>query len=62
MAQCRRMSPYQIWLADQLEKNRPPTIEMIDEKGIWDISEAVWIDRLRHQGHQLLNVASVVAG
>lgn len=38
----------------------PPVIEVIEENGIWDISEAVWIDRFRHQGEPLLNKASVV--
>lgn len=39
----------------------PPIIEVLDEHGIWDISEAVWIDRLRRDGAPLLNVASVIA-
>jgi len=37
-----------------------PIIEVIDENGIWDISEAVWIDRLRAAGEPLFNVLSVV--
>jgi len=55
-----RLSPAERWLDAELEKNHPPTIHMLDERGQWDISEAVWIDRLRHQGHKLLNVQSVV--
>ena len=37
-----------------------PEIAVIDHEGIWDISEAVWIDRLRSQGARLLNVMSIV--
>jgi hypothetical protein len=53
----RRLSPVKSWL-DGLPSR--PLIEVIDEAGTWDISEAVWIDRLRHRGEPLLNVASVV--
>lgn len=45
------------WI-DQLPTS--PVIEVIVENGIWDISEAVWIDRLSHRGEPLLNKASVV--
>jgi hypothetical protein len=38
----------------------PPIIEVIDDNGIWDVSEAVWIDRLRKQGEPLFNIMSVV--
>jgi len=51
------LSPVKKWL-DSLPC--PPIIEVIEEKGIWDLSEAVWIDRLRHRGEPLLNKAGVV--
>jgi hypothetical protein len=52
------LSKAQKWIASL---PAPPVIELIDAKGIWDISEAVWIDRLRTRGEPLLNVLSVVA-
>jgi hypothetical protein len=52
------LSKAQKWIATL---PTPPIIELIDAKGIWDISEAVWIDRLRTRGEPLLNVLSVVA-
>ena len=55
-----RKSPCQKWLARLETEGRQPVIEIIDENGIWDISEAVWIDRYRTKGAQLLNVLSVV--
>lgn len=33
---------------------------MLDDQGTWDITEAVWIDRLTRDGADLLNVASRV--
>lgn len=54
-----RLTPIKCWL-DGL--GVPPVIEVIDHEGIWNISEAVWIDRYRRQGEPLLNIASVVAG
>jgi hypothetical protein len=55
--QGRRLSRVQQWLSSL---DSPPIIEVIDPKGIWDISEVVWIDRLRNAGHPLLNVQSLV--
>jgi hypothetical protein len=52
------LSKAQKWIA---RLPTPPVIELIDGKEIWDISEAVWIDRLRTRGEPLLNVKSVVA-
>ena len=61
LRQCKergaRLTKTKAWL-DSLTS--PPIIEVVDENGIWDISEAVWIDRLLRQDEPLLNVASVV--
>lgn len=53
----KNLSPAQRWL-DSL--GFKPEISVLDREGIWDISEAVWIDRCRRDGHPLLNVISVV--
>jgi hypothetical protein len=53
-----RLSPVKAWIADL---SAPPIVEVLDANGIWDVSEAVWIDRLRTRGEPLLNVQSVVA-
>ncbi len=57
----QRLSPVQQWIYDNDAMGIPVEIEVIDKQGIWDISEAVWIDRLRRDGHPLLNVAGIVA-
>lgn len=59
-AQTRPRSPVERWIASLLANGAAPIIEVIDRQGIWDISEAVWIDRLRSAGADLLNVLSVV--
>lgn len=51
------LSKFKLWL-ESLPS--PPVIEVVDEKGVWDISEAVWVDRMRQRGEPLFNVASVV--
>lgn len=53
----RSLSPAQRWLDSLSDK---PEITVLDRNGVWDISEAVWIDRCRRDGHPLLNVMSVV--
>ena len=45
------------WLSDHMNQ---PHIEVIQVDAEWHTAEAVWIDRARKAGHQLLNVASVV--
>ncbi len=52
------LSPVQLWIASRLPA--VPIMEVIDAEGIWDISEAVWIDRYSAKGHELLNVLSRV--
>lgn len=52
------MSPVMRWLESL---GCEPQIEVLDRNGIWDISEAVWIDRCRRDGEPLKNVASVIA-
>lgn len=54
----RTLSPAQRKIASM---GSSPRIEMVDEFGVWDISEAVWIDRYLTKGHPLLNVLSRVA-
>jgi hypothetical protein len=56
----KRLRPILRWFNGVLEKGKTPFIEAIDVNGIWDVSEIVWIDRLRSQGHPILNVQSVV--
>jgi hypothetical protein len=55
-----RLSPVETWVANIIGNGGMPIIEVIDKQGMWDISEAVWIDRLRMQGCKLLNVSSLV--
>lgn len=54
------LSPAQKWIYMMMSIDAKITIDLIDGNGIWDISEAVWIDRLRAQGHPLRNVMSVI--
>jgi hypothetical protein len=54
------LSPVQWRLQFLREQGIKAQIDIIDNHAKWDISEAVWIDRLRAQGMKLLNVASVV--
>lgn len=53
----RKLTPVKRWI-DGLTS--PPVIDVIEPQGIWDISEAVWIDRLLQRGEPLLNMASLV--
>lgn len=54
----RPLTRFKKWLA---RLPHPPIIEVIDENGVWDISEAVWIERYLVAGHPLFNIQSVVA-
>ena len=56
----RRLSMAQQWLRNVMAMGRTPIIEVIDPDGVWDTSEAVWIDRLIAAGHPLTNVLSLV--
>jgi hypothetical protein len=53
----RRLTRFKKWLISLRE---PPIIEVIDENGVWDTSEAVWIERYLVAGHPLFNLQSVV--
>jgi hypothetical protein len=53
----RQLTRFKKWL-DRLP--HPPIIEVIDENGVWDTSEAVWIERYLVAGHPLFNLQSVV--
>jgi hypothetical protein len=56
----KRLTPAQAWIRDVLAVGLHPIIEVIDREGVWDVSEAVWIDRLAQAGHPLKNVLSRV--
>lgn len=56
--QGRHLTPAMRWIESL---GHEPDMEILDRNGIWDISEAVWIDRLRRAGEPLTNIASVVA-
>jgi GIY-YIG catalytic domain-containing protein len=53
-------SPLQRWLMQCKQEQRRVVMDLIDLDGQWNISEAVWIDRLTRGGHNLLNVLSRV--
>ena len=56
----KRLSPPQEWIKRPLEKGTKPVMTILEEKGVWDVTEAVWIDRLAHEGVHLLNIAARV--
>ena len=56
----RRLSPVQKRLKELTAANLKPAAELLELYGRWDITEAVWIDRLRQRGETLLNVLSLV--
>jgi hypothetical protein len=56
----KRLSPFHRWLDSASEKGLEVHISCVDRNGVWDVSEAVWIDRMIAAGHPLLNVRSVV--
>lgn len=50
---CRKSdSPVNVWLRGALDVN----IFMIDSNATWDVSEILYIDRYRREGHELTNV------
>ena len=53
----KRSAPVSRWIKS-LEY--APIIEIVDSKAVWDITEAVVIDRLIKNNHKLLNVCSVI--
>jgi hypothetical protein len=56
--QKRSLRPVHAWLLELANAGFKPTIEILDDNGLWDIAEAVWIDRLTNEGCQLLNRAA----
>lgn len=56
----KKLNPCQVWISSLLEAGMAPEIHIIDNTGIWDVTEAVWIDRLLREGHPLKNVAGIV--
>ena len=61
-ARKQRLSPVGTWISGLMASGRYPVLDIIDPNGIWDVSEAVWIDRLRRRGADLLNVLALVDG
>lgn len=55
------LSPAQKWLRDLRTIGATPAMEVLSYNGLWDATEAVWIDRMRARGEPLLNVAGFVA-
>lgn len=55
-----RLSPVQGWVHSLLLAGKEPVIEVLDGNGVWDVSEAAWIERLIAGGERLLNVSSVL--
>lgn len=56
----QNLSPVQRWLRNMRNEGRKAIIQIIDANAKWDISEAVWIERLNKDGARLLNVSSIV--
>lgn len=55
------LSPCLRWVKSILDRGAEPNIKMLDPKGVWDASEAAWIERLTAQGENLLNVQRRIA-
>jgi hypothetical protein len=56
----RRLTPVEVWIAGLMLKGCEPVIEMLAPDAVWDVTEIVLMDRLRREGHPLLNVVGVV--
>lgn len=54
------LSPVQRHIQAMRHAGNTPIIQIIDHEGQWDVSEAVWIDRLIRDGANLLNILSRV--
>jgi hypothetical protein len=54
------LSPAQMAIHEMLGDGLEPIIQIIDRKGIWDVTEAVWIDRFKREGVPILNVDGTV--
>ena len=50
-------TPAKRWIASL---GHAPILEVIDANATWDVTEAVWINRLRERGHPILNVLAIV--
>lgn len=44
------------WLAGELKAKRNVTIRALDDNATWNVSEVLWIERMKQEGHPLLNV------
>jgi hypothetical protein len=49
-------TPFHAWLLAQIEHETPWSITILDRNGTWDVSEILWIHKLREEGYPLLNV------
>ena len=60
LARGRKLYPVMVWLKALRDKGLKLQLDLIDDRAIWDVTEAVWIDRMTRGGIQLLNVGSRV--
>lgn len=49
-------TPFHNWILDRQAKGLPWDVQIVDRHGQWDVSEILWIQKLRDEGHRLLNV------
>lgn len=45
------------WLRTEIKAGRMPEVKVITTRGVWDVSEVIWIERCRAAGIELLNRA-----
>jgi hypothetical protein len=55
-----KLSPVQRFILERNTTGDLPLMTVLQRNAVWDIAEAVWIDRLTRDGAKLLNVASRV--
>ena len=49
-------TPFHRWFLDYIKTGRKWKIKIVDANATWDVSEVIWIERLRQSGCPLLNV------
>jgi len=47
-----------VWMRERMALGEEIGIIMIEPNGVWDISEVIWIDRLRQKGVALTNMTA----
>ncbi len=55
-AQKNPNTPFHRWLLAQESAKLKWRVQVVDHDGRWDVSEILWIERLRNAGHPILNV------